>query len=409
MEIVLIIYQIISYITLLYGAYYVVSGLIGLIFEKKKRTVLKNVDKENYFGVIVAARNEEAVIGNLIDSLNNLNYNKEKYKTYIFINNTSDNTAKVVKEHGANAVDVTVPVKTKADVLSFAFDYLKKDKNIDAYIVFDADNVVHPDFLKHMNDVLNNGYRVATSFRDAKNPSDSWVSGSYTICYYIHNLFFCQSRMGLNGNANITGTGFMVKKEIVDQNGFNTYSLTEDMEFTGQCALKDEKIYYADKAITYDEYPSSFKTSWKQRKRWTVGNLQCMKLYSIKLVKNFFKTFKLPNLDMFCNFLATFSQILMVLNFAVFGIINILINGKIIKVAVIVLIISYLSQVFISVITIMYLNKKISPLWKGIVVFSLFIISWLPISVICLFKKNLKWEEIKHDRAISLEEIGNQI
>ena len=409
MEIVLIIYQIISYITLLYGAYYVVSGLIGLIIEKKKRTVLKNVDKENYFGVIVAARNEEAVIGNLIDSLNNLNYNKEKYKTYIFINNTSDNTAKVVKEHGARAVDVTVPVKTKADVLSFAFDYLKKDKNIDAYIVFDADNVVHPDFLKHMNDVLNNGYRVATGFRDAKNPSDSWVSGSYTICYYIHSLFFCQSRMGLNGNANITGTGFMVKKEIVDQNGFNTYSLTEDMEFTGQCALKDEKIYYADKAITYDEYPSSFKTSWKQRKRWTVGNLQCMKIYSIKLVKNFFKTFKLPNLDMFCNFLATFSQILMVLNFAVFGIINILINGKIIKVAVIVLIISYLSQVFISVLTIMHLNKKIRPLWKGIVLFPLFIVSWLPISVICLFKKNLKWEEIKHDRAISLEEIGNQI
>ena len=132
-----------------------------------------------------------------------------------------------------------------------------------------------------------------------------------------------------------------------------------------------------------------------------------MKLYSIKLVKNFFKTFKLPNLDMFCNFLATFSQILMVLNFAIFGIINILINNQIIKVAVIVLIISYLFQVFISVITIMYLNKKISPLWKGIVLFPLFIVSWLPISVICLFKKNLKWEEIKHDRAISLEEIGN--
>ena len=41
----------------------------------------------------------------------------------------------------------------------------------------------------------------------------------------------------------------MIKKDIIDDEGFNTYTLTEDMEFTGQCALKGEKIYYAEKAI----------------------------------------------------------------------------------------------------------------------------------------------------------------
>ncbi len=405
MEVVLIIYRIISYITLIYGAYYVVSGVIGLILEKIKRKDLKKDNKKHNFAIIVAARNEENVVGNLIDSLNNLNYDKDRINTYVFINNTNDNTASVVKEHGAKAIDVTVPVKTKADVLSFAFDYLKDNKSIDAYIVFDADNVVHPDFVMHMNDALNNGYRVATSFRDAKNPSDSWISASYTIFYYIQNLFFCRSRMGMNANATVTGTGFMVKKEIIDRDGFVTYSLTEDMEFAGQCALKGEKIYYAEKAITYDEYPTKFKTSWKQRKRWSVGNIQCMKLYFIKLIKNFFKTGKISNLDMSCNFSGAIFQVIVYANIGMLRVSNFIVGNPLIEQDYLSWIFGYLVQIFIPIFTIIYLRKNIKYLWKGIILFPLFVLSWVPINIIALFKKDLKWEEIKHDRSIKLDEI----
>ena len=406
MEVLLTIYRIISGITLVYGAYYVVMGILGLILEKKNRKSLKKYDKENHFAIIIPARNEEAVVGNLIDSLNNLNYNKDKYDVYVIINNTTDNTKKVVLEHGANAVDCMAPVKTKADVLCFAFDYLKKNKKINAYVVFDADNVVHPDFLIHMNDALNNGYRVASGFRDAKNPSDSWISASYTIFYYIQNLFFCRSRMGFGGNATITGTGFMIKKEIIDKDGFNTYTLTEDMEFTGQCALKGEKIYYAEKAITYDEYPVRFGPSWKQRKRWSVGNLQCMRIYLIDLLKSFMKKGWMPMLDMACNFCGIMAQVVIYLNLGMFRIANLIAGNPLIEQDYFSWIFGILVQIGLPIITILWLKKRIKPLWKGILLFPLFILSWLPINIICLFKKDVKWEEIKHERSIKLEEIN---
>lgn len=405
MEVVLTIYRIISTITLIYGSYYVIMGFLGLVVSWFNKKAIIDSRKENKFAIIIPARNEENVVGNLIDSLNKSNYNKNKYEVYVVINNTTDNTEKVVKEHDAIPLNCTNPVKTKADVLKFAFDYLKPHKDIDAYLIFDADNVVHPDFLKNMNKVLNNGYRVATGFRDAKNPYDSWISSSYTIFYYIQFLFFCTARAAMNANATITGTGFMIKKELIDEEGFNTYSLTEDMEFTGQCALKGEKIYYAYDAITYDEYPVSFKTSWKQRKRWTVGNLQCMRIYFFKLMGSFFKNPKIPKLDMAFNFCGAFAHVLVYANLAMFRIANFIAGNPLIEQDYLSWILGYIVQIGVPILTILYLKKNPLKLWKGILLFPVFLFSWLPINIICLFKKDLKWEEIKHDRAIKLEEI----
>ena len=407
MEVVRTIFRIISLITLIYGAYYVVMAVIGLILEKINRKELVKKDDNHKFAIIIPARNEEEVIGNLVDSLNSLNYPKDKYETYVVVNNTTDNTAGVAREHGANVLDCDIKVKTKAEVLVFAFDKLKKEKDIDAYVIFDADNVVHSDFLIHMNDCLNNGYRVATSFRDAKNPSDSWISSCYTLFYYIQNLFFCRSRKGFGANGTITGTGFMIKKEIIDNDGFNTYTLTEDMEFTAQCALKGEKIYYAEDAITYDEYPTNFNQSWKQRKRWSKGNLECFKIYFTKLLSSFFKTGSISKLDMACNFCGALSHVIVYSNLFVFRTANFIAQNPLIEQDYLSWILGGLIQIILPLITVIYLGKSIKKVWKGIILFPIFILTWLPINVICIVTKDVKWEQIKHNRAIKLEEINS--
>ena len=281
--IVKMIYYILFYLTLLYGTYFAVSGFLGLI--KKSKLKIKKSKKKNYFAIIVPARNEGEVIGNLIDSLQALDYPKDRYGIYIVPNNCTDNTAEVAKECGANVIECKVKTKTKGDVLKYTFSLLKDNKDIDAYLIFDADNLVHKDFLKHMNDCLNSGYKVAEGYRDSKNPKDNWISGSYTIFYLFQNIFFNKSRMAFDASASINGTGFMISKDIIDRDGFETYTLTEDVEFTGQCALKGEKIAFVEDAITYDEYPINFGASWKQRKRWSAGIIQCMNIYSFKLFK----------------------------------------------------------------------------------------------------------------------------
>lgn len=403
MEVFLTIYRIASFIFILFGGYYVITGVFGLMIRKKAKE--KNVNKFYRFAIIIPARNEEKVIGNLIDSLNKSDYDIDKFDTFVIVNNTTDDTKKVSINHGAKVIECKTKVKNKAEVLRYAFNKLKSHKEYDAYIIFDADNVVHKNFLKYMNVVLNNGYRVASGFRDAKNPSDSWVSASYTIFYYIQNVFFCLSRNGLKANATITGTGFMIKKELIDKEGFNTVTLTEDMEFAGICALKNEKIYYEERAIVYDEYPVDFKTSWKQRKRWSVGNLQCMRIYTPKLLLQFLKTCNISNLDMAFNFCGSFFHVALMANLGLFRFYNLLHRYPLIAQDYIGYALGLIIQIIIPIASVLVLKKDLKKLWKGILFFPLFILTWLPINIICLFKKDIKWETIKHDRVIKIEDV----
>ena len=185
-----ILISVISIFFTLYGLYYGVTGICAFFKRKEEKEIKRKINK---FSIIIAARNEENVIGNLIDSLKSQNYPKDKFNINVIVNNSTDNTYEVSKKHGANTIMCEVPVKSKGEVLHYIFNKFK-DKDDDAYVIFDADNIVHPDFLKEMNRSLNMGYKVAQGFRDSKNYQDNWLSGSYALFYYIQNFFFNLSK-----------------------------------------------------------------------------------------------------------------------------------------------------------------------------------------------------------------------
>ena len=393
---------VISVFFTLYGLYYGITGLFAF-FKRKEETISDK--KKNKFSIIIAARNEEAVIGNLIDSLNKQNYPKDKYDINVIVNNSTDNTYKVSKKHGANTIKCEVPVKSKGEVLHYIFNKFK-DKDNDAYVIFDADNIVHPDFLKHMNDSLNKGYKVAQGFRDSKNYQDNWLSGSYALFYYIQNFFFNLSRKKINSSASINGTGFMVEKKFIEKLDFSPITLTEDVELTTVCAIHNEKIDFQDKAITYDEHPTNFKVSLKQRLRWSKGNLQCWKYYHKDLVKSFRKNHNLACVDMYLNNLAAFIQ---VLSYVVLGIgfIEKLIVEKVsfTLFGLFGMLLSYLGTFIVSLFVTIYNKKSVTAMMSSLILFSIFMITWFPINVVSLFKKEIKWEHIGHNRSVNIDDI----
>lgn len=393
---------VISVFFTLYGLYYGITGLFAF-FKRKEEIIPKK--KNNKFSIIIAARNEEAVIGNLIDSLKKQNYPEDKFDINVIVNNSTDNTYKVSKKHGANTIKCEVPVKSKGEVLHYIFNKFK-DKDNDAYVIFDADNIVHPDFLKHMNDSLNKGFKVAQGFRDSKNYEDNWLSGSYALFYYIQNFFFNLSRKKINSSASINGTGFMVEKKFIESLDFSPITLTEDVELTTVCAIHNEKIDFADKAITYDEQPTNFRVSLKQRLRWSKGNLQCWKYYHKDLVKSFMKNHNLACVDMYLNNLAAFIQ---VLSFVVLGIgfIEKMIVEKVsfTLFGLLGMLVSYLGTFIVSLFVTIYNKKSVTAMMSSLILFSLFMITWFPINVVSLFKKEIKWEHIGHNRSVNIDDI----
>lgn len=394
--------EIISFFFLIYGLYYLVTAAFAFLKPKEEKAI---GNKKHKFSIVIAARNEEKVVGNIIDSLKKQNYDKDKYEINVIINNSVDKTYEESIKHGANAIKCDIPVKAKGDVLRYTFEKFK-EKKFDAYIIFDADNVVHPDFLMHMNESLNKGYQVAQGFRDSKNYQDNWISGSYTLFFYIQNFFFNLSRKKLNSSASINGTGFMVKKDFIEKLNFEPVTLTEDVELTTVCAINNEKVDFVKNAITYDEQPTLFRVSLNQRLRWSKGNLQCWKKYHRALVKSFIKNHNLAAVDMYLNNLAAIVQVISVIVVAA-GLIEKLVTTKVVFTisGILGFIASYFVTFVVTLFVTLYNKKSVSGMLPSLILFTLFMLSWVPINFVCLFKKNVKWKHIGHSKNVNIDDI----
>jgi len=55
---------------------------------------------------------------------------------------------------------------------------------------------------------------------------------------------------------------------LLEQGGWPYHLLTEDLQFSAECAAEGRRIGYCEGAVIYDEQPTSFRQSWDQRLRW---------------------------------------------------------------------------------------------------------------------------------------------
>ena len=286
------------WIVTIFWLYQIVVSCASLIKLKDKPLL---INKKHKFMAIIPAHNEEAVIGNLIESLKKQDYPKELLDLYVIADNCTDNTAQIAKQAGAIVYErFDETKKTKGFAMQwFLNKMLEKNVDYDAFCVFDADNIVMPDFIANMNKKLCQGEEIVQGYRDIKNPTDTWISASYAIFYWTMNRFYHLARYNLGLSPLINGTGFMVKMDIVRREGWNTKTLTEDIEFSLKNIAKGRKLGWALDAKVYDEQPLKFSQSWKQRSRWTVGHLQCVKYYTKDLINGIKQNKTLMNFDGF--------------------------------------------------------------------------------------------------------------
>ena len=408
MEYLYILQQAIVWIITIFWLYQLLISICSLV-KLKDKPLLTN--KEHKFMAIIPAHNEESVIGNLIESLNKQDYPKELYDIYVIADNCTDRTSEIAKNAGAIVCTRNSEEEhTKGHALQwFLSKKIEENADYDAFCVFDADNIVDKDFIKNMNKKLCQGEEVVQGYRDIKNPTDSWISSGYAIFYWMMNRFYHLARYNLGLSPLINGTGFMVRFGVIKPNGWQTSTLTEDIEFSLQRIIAGRKLGWATDAIVYDEQPVGFKQSWSQRSRWTVGHMQCMSRYTKELI-NSVKDHKT---------LVTFDGLLYIVGsipMFVITLVLLLINavmyiGKgMTRLALIENYLRYLIPTFLlpilTAIIIMKLDKKpIKPMIKGLICYPIFLGSWLVINFKCLFKRDTNWEKIEHVRDIKINEV----
>ena len=420
------IYSIIMAILGVFGAYYIVFYIMG-IFQKK----FPKTDKKLNYGILICARNEEKVIGNLIKSIRDNNYDQDKLKIYVMAHNCTDRTAYYAEQAGATKVYSYTNDKerTKGFALKKLIELLKEDELLlenDGYYVFDADNVVSSNYFEKMNDafVYYDKQRVISSFRNSKNFAENRISACYGVHFAFESRFLVGGRTVVGCSGNVQGTGFVMNTDLI-KDGWNYLSIAEDCEFTADLLLKNQKVAFCNDAMFYDEQPIDIKTMWKQKERWFKGTLIVFatkfkqitkKIFSVKDKKN-----KISTIDFLVKIvpysLITFFvlSLYIVASFLepIFNDVNAFnVLMRLIPMILEMLLMFYMANIITPIIVFIFERKrmpKMNLLHKLKVVFyyPIFKMYELALAVEVFFNKNIGWQQIKHANETSIEDIKN--
>ena len=257
------------------------------LLSKRKRPT--PTDMSNKYAILICARNEEKVIATLIESLFRQTYKAENLHIFVLADNCTDNTASVARAAGADVYERRDTTHTgKGYALASLLCHLEWDypEGFDGYFVFDADNVLKPDYIEQMDRVFSDGNEIVTSYRNSKNYGNNWISAGYALWFLRESRYLNHARYLLGTSCAISGTGFMFSRSIAEElGGWPFHMLTEDIQFSIYQVIKGRKIAFCPDAELFDEQPVKFSQSWRQRLRWSRGFLQVFKGYGSKLAQ----------------------------------------------------------------------------------------------------------------------------
>ncbi len=393
--------------------------LVAPIIKKRKPEPAAAV--MHRYGVLISARNEESVIAQLIGNIREQNYPADLVTVFVVADNCTDNTAGIAKDAGAVVYERFNKQQVgKGYALDFLLTRIGEDyprEAFDGFFVFDADNLLDENYITEMNKTFSQGHRIITSYRNSKNYDANWISAGYSLWFLRESQFLNNSRMLMGTSCAVSGTGFLVHRDVIEKNeGWKFFLLTEDIEFSVHSIINRERIAFCKSAVLYDEQPTDFTQSWAQRLRWAKGFLQVFRKYGGALAKSIFQNRSFSSYDMLmiilpAIFLTMFSVIGniaavivgSILDYEVFYALNSLLltclNGYLLLFAIgLITLISEWKQIHCRPV------KKIAYLFT----FPIFQFTYIPIALAALFSK-VEWKPIIHKEVKTLADVRGEI
>ena len=398
--------------------YQIVYVFVSLTRKPPSRDAKAN----HHYAVLISARNESAVIADLIRSIRSQNYPQELIDIFLVADNCTDNTAEVARNAGAVVYERHNKQKVgKGYGLECLIEHIWQDfpdAPHEAYFVFDADNVLDVNYFREMNKTFDSGAIASTSYRNSKNYESNWISAGYATWFLREAKFLSQARFTLNTSCVISGTGFFISTEVIKrEGGWKWHLLTEDIEFSASTILRGERIAYCPTAILYDEQPVTFRDAWNQRFRWAKGFYQVFWHYGARLLKG--ALFGKKGTRFACyDMLMTISPAMLLTIITVTFNAMILVLGSMGLITLGTALTSSASSIFFCFFNyslFMFLfgvlttytewdsihakkSKKIGYLFT----FPLFMLTYIPIALVALVKK-AEWKQIRHNISVDVD------
>ncbi len=377
-------------------------------FPKQKRKELTN------FCILIPARDESKVIEDLLISIKKQTKKVNMKDVYVIVESENDPTVEIAHQYGATIfIRKRLDLKRKGYALDECIkDLEKKQKHYDAYFIFDADNILDENYLKEMEKSYQQGYDIATGYRNLKNGNDSIISACSGITFAFLNSNGNETKSKQSRNITLSGTGLYINGELIKKwKSFPFHSLTEDYELTLYSIEHNLTSIYNKNAIFYDEQPIQYKNTINQRTRWIKGYFSTRQKYIPRFRKLLNKN---PNFGSLINEISGMKPYIVMIIGAVLYILSQTIT--LIKIhnlshpltklcftkITLIIMLAYILFAFMTAYIILKDKDKINiskeMQLKAILFSPIFFSTYVPCALKAFFKKEVKWEKVEHTR-----------
>ena len=247
--------------------------------EKIKRSGPNTKDYRRYdFGCIITAYKDAQIAIPLIDSLLEQPY--PDFHIYL-VADECDLSGFDFRHDQLSVLHPDPALRLKAKSIIYAMDRFVRPH--DFSVVFDADNLAHPQFLTEINTYANNGFRTIQGRRIAKNLDTVYACADATGEYY-KNYVERYASYGVGSSAVISGSGMAVDTVLYRdylnspeiEQGKHQWKkmLQEDKILQNYLVGNNKRIAYAWNAVVYDEKVVNARQVETQRSRWLYSYFQ---------------------------------------------------------------------------------------------------------------------------------------
>jgi cellulose synthase/poly-beta-1,6-N-acetylglucosamine synthase-like glycosyltransferase len=221
-------------------------------------------DRQFQFGIIITVHDEIDFIPPIVDSLLKQTY--PFFNVYVVADACNISSLHYADER-IHLLSPGTPLNCQVASLEFGFHHFQDADEI--CIIFDPDNLVHPQFLEVLNKWYNAGYLAVQGNLKAKNQEGVYarIDGlGMTLANFVDRI----SRSMLDLSANTWGCGISIHRKIYQKITYDEKCLTGgfDKHMQAELVLNVPRIGYATDALFYDEKVDDSRNFEQQRIRW---------------------------------------------------------------------------------------------------------------------------------------------
>ncbi|MBU6229054.1 MAG: glycosyltransferase family 2 protein [Cyanobacteria bacterium REEB459] len=230
-----------------------------------------------YVSLLVAAKNEQAVIHRLVTNLCSIDYPSSRYDVWVIDDNSTDGTADCLQDLQERYPQLRVVRRSPGATggKSGALNQLWPDIQGEIIGVFDADAQVPEDMLRRVvpmfdPETVGAVQMQKTIINQAKNLLTRGQQAEMALDTYLQ-----QQRISLGGIGELRGNGQFVRRAALAQcGGWNEETITDDLDLTLRLHFTGWSIQFLLNPAVTEEGVEQTVALWHQRNRWAEGGYQ---------------------------------------------------------------------------------------------------------------------------------------